>query len=89
VRELFEERTYGSDLVDRWKTSSAFYARILEDAGVAPGDAIAVDDAARCTAYARRVGMRTFLVSASAAGEDVIPSLAALVDRLGDSSPSR
>ena len=89
LRELFEERTYGSDLIDRWKTSSAFYARILEDAGVAPGDAIAVDDAARCTAYARRAGMRTFLVSASVGDEDVIPSLAALANRLGDSSPSR
>ena len=89
VRDLFEERTYGSDLVDRWKTSSAFYARILEDAGVAPTDAIAVDDTPRCIAYARRAGMRTFLVSSSGADEEVIPSLAALAERLGDSSPSR
>ena len=89
VRDLFEERTYGSDLVDRWKTSSAFYARILEDAGVAPANAVAVDDAARCTAYARRAGMRTFLVSPSVSDEDVVPSLAALAERLGDSSPSR
>jgi HAD superfamily hydrolase (TIGR01509 family) len=89
LRDLFEERTYGSDLVDRWKTSSAFFTRILEDAGVAPRDAVAVDDAPRCTAFARRAGMQTFLVSASGADEDVIPSLAALASRLGDSSPSR
>jgi HAD superfamily hydrolase (TIGR01509 family) len=89
VRDLFEERTYGSDLVDRWKTSAAFYKRILEDAAVRADAAIAVDDTPRCTGYARRAGMRALLVSVSAADDETITSLAALPDRLRDSPPSR
>lgn len=83
VRDLFEERTYGSDLVDRWKTSSAFYGRILQDAGVSPEEAVTVDDTPRCTALARRAGLRTFLLSGSAgAGEDTVSSLDLLLARL-------
>jgi phosphoglycolate phosphatase-like HAD superfamily hydrolase len=83
VRELFEERAYGSDLVDRWKTSSAFYARILEDANVDPTIAVTVDDTPRCTGFARRAGLRTFLISPSEpTAEETIPSLAALAARL-------
>jgi FMN phosphatase YigB (HAD superfamily) len=83
VRELFEEPTYGSDLVDRWKTSSAFYTRILQDAQVQASAAVTVDDSPRCTALARRAGLRTFLISPNAhAPEETIPSLATLALRL-------
>lgn len=83
VRDLFDERTYGTDLVDRWKTSSAFYARILQDAGVSAADAITVDDVPRCTGFARRAGLRTLLLGRPAGGDaDAVPSWDALVARL-------
>jgi FMN phosphatase YigB (HAD superfamily) len=86
VRNLFAERTYGTDLIDRWKTSSAFYTRILQDAGVSAADAVTVDDTPRCTVYGRRAGLRTFLMSRSPArDEETIPSLAALVTTLESS----
>jgi HAD superfamily hydrolase (TIGR01509 family) len=81
VRELFEQRTYGSDLIDRWKTSRAFYSRILEDAGVDPNNAVTVDDTPRCTAFARQAGIRSFLVGSSDA-EESIATLAHLSARL-------
>lgn len=84
VRELFAERTYGTDLVDEWKTSSTFYRRILEDAGVRPEDAVAVDDTPACVGHARRAGLRAFLIGGAIAGDpDTIRDLATLADRLG------
>jgi FMN phosphatase YigB (HAD superfamily) len=81
VRELFEPKTYGSDLVDRWKTSRAFYSRMLADAGVSATAAIAIDDQARCTAFARAAGMRTFLMGASES-EEAVTTIAQLAVRL-------
>lgn len=83
VRDLFE-RTYGTDLVDRWKTNSGFYRRVLEDAGVAADETAAVDDTERCLDWAARVGMRTFRVAPSGtpSGHDVIGGLPELLGRL-------
>lgn len=84
VRDLFEA-TYGTDLVDRWKTNSAFYRRILDDSGVRPEDAVTVDDLPKALDWARQVGYRTFLVApegASDGGHERIAALSELPTRL-------
>jgi HAD superfamily hydrolase (TIGR01509 family) len=84
IRDLFT-KTYGTDLVDRWKNNSAYYSRALADAGVAGSDAIAVDDTERMLDHARRAGFgRTFWVTSAGASEthEVISSLPQLAERL-------
>jgi FMN phosphatase YigB (HAD superfamily) len=84
VRELFEE-TYGTDVIDRWKTNAGFYRKILEHSGVDPTAAGTVDDQERCLAWAKRAGFaRTFLLApaGTSSSHDVIASVAELVDRL-------
>ena len=83
-RDLFEG-IYGSDIIDRWKTNAGFYRRILEHSGVAPSDAVTVDDQERCLHWAKRAGFaRTFLLApaGSASSHEVIASLPELADRL-------
>ena len=84
VRDLFET-TYGTDLVDRWKTNSGFYRKILDDCVVRPEDAVTVDDTPRCLDWARRAGFRTVLVApegADAGEHERIASLGELPARL-------
>jgi HAD superfamily hydrolase (TIGR01509 family) len=83
VRQLFDE-TYGTDIVDRWKTNAAFYRKILEHAGVAADDAVTVDDQERCLDWARRAGLRTFLLAPSGpeSKHEVISSLAEVAARV-------
>jgi FMN phosphatase YigB (HAD superfamily) len=84
VRELFEE-TYGTDIIDRWKTNAGFYRKILEHSGVDPKDAVTVDDQERCLDWAKRAGFaRTFLLAPAGTGSshEVIATVAELVDRL-------
>lgn len=84
VEELFDE-TYGSDIVDRWKTNSGFYRKILEHSGVAGADAVTVDDQEKCLDWARRAGFaRTFLLApaGTASAHETIASLAELPARL-------
>lgn len=77
VRDLFRE-TYGGDLIDRWKTNSGFYRKILEHSGVHPDEAVTVDDQEKCLDWARRAGFaRTFLL-APAGTASVHPTIAAL-----------
>lgn len=83
VRELLDE-TYGTDIIDRWKTNAAFYRKILEHAGVRAEDAVTVDDQERCLDWAKRAGFRTFLFAASgtASSHEVLGSLSELAERL-------
>ena len=84
VRELFEE-TYGTDVIDRWKTNAGFYRKILEHSGVRPEDAMTVDDQERCLDWATRAGFARTLLLAPAgtpSTHEVIASLSELVDRL-------
>ena len=84
VRELFDA-TYGTDIIDRWKTNAGFYRKILEHSGVRAENAATVDDVERCLDWAKRAGFRTFLLAAPAAtssAHELIASLSELVDRL-------
>ena len=84
VRDLFEE-TYGTDIIDRWKTNAGFYRKILEHSGVRPEDAVTVDDLERCLDWAKRAGFaRTFLIApaGTTSSYEMIASLAELADRL-------
>lgn len=84
VRDLFEE-TYGTDIIDRWKTNAGFYRKILEQSSVRPEEAVTVDDLERCLDWAKRAGFaRTFLLAPArtASSHEVIASIAELADRL-------
>jgi HAD superfamily hydrolase (TIGR01509 family) len=61
VRACFG-RLYGPDLLDCFKTGPEYYARLLADAGVAPTDALIVDDSPQVLGWAAEVGARTVLV---------------------------
>src|SRR5207249_9170549 len=83
ICELFDE-TYGTDIIDRWKTNAAFYRKILEHARVRAEDAVTVDDQERCLDWAKRAGFRTFRLapSGAASSHEVIGSLSELAERL-------
>ncbi|MGN6361396.1 MAG: HAD family hydrolase [Thermomicrobiales bacterium] len=69
VRECFD-RLYGPDLLDCFKTGPEYYARLLADAGVAPADALIVDDSPLALGWAAEVGARTVLVGGTALALD-------------------
>ena len=48
----------GPDLVGIWKNSIEYYQRVLERTGVAPAEALIVDDTAECLALAMEAGAR-------------------------------
>jgi HAD superfamily hydrolase (TIGR01509 family) len=84
VRDLFRE-TYGTDVIDRWKTNAGFYRKILEHSRVDPSEAVTVDDQEKCLDWAKRAGFsRTFLIApaGTASGHETIASLAELATRL-------
>lgn len=84
IRDLFS-KTYGTDLVDRWKNNSAYYARAFADADVAPTNAVVVDDRESMLEHARRAGVAaTFLVGGEPTNpvHQAISSLAEISDRL-------
>jgi FMN phosphatase YigB (HAD superfamily) len=60
VRDCFVD-LYGVDLVDTAKASRLFYERIFIHAGVAPEDALVVDDSERALDWAADLGARTVL----------------------------
>lgn len=62
VRELVD-RTYGPDLVDRWKDGPDFYRAICADAEVRPSEAATVDDDERQLDRARAAGLQAFLLA--------------------------
>ena len=80
VHELFD-RTYGCDLVDRWKTGPHYYRAIAQDADVDPRACIAVDDTPVVLDWAKQAGMRTYLLGWEGGGQrhERIASLTELV----------
>ena len=64
VRACFG-RLYGPDLIDTFKNSPAYYARIFADAGIPPAQALVVDDAPAAVGWAAQVGAHTVLVGAA------------------------
>lgn len=87
LRDCFG-RLYGPDLIDTFKDGPAYYARLLADAGVAPADALVVDDSPRAVAWAGEVGTRAVLVGRAPPGASTtaciggLAELPALVERL-------
>jgi FMN phosphatase YigB (HAD superfamily) len=80
IRELFDA-TYGSDIIDRWKTNAGFYRKILEHSGVRGEDALTIDDQEKCLDWAKRAGFaRTVLLApaATASAHETISSLSEL-----------
>jgi HAD superfamily hydrolase (TIGR01509 family) len=80
VRECFG-RLYGTDLVNTFKEGPAYYTRAFTDAGVAPHEALVVDDTPIAVEWALRAGARAVLVGApdrAPAGARAINALAEL-----------
>jgi HAD superfamily hydrolase (TIGR01509 family) len=80
VRDLFG-RLYGTDLINTFKEGPAYYARIFADAGIAPAEALVVDDTPIAVEWAARAGARAVLVGAApgpAGATRVIAGLAEL-----------
>jgi FMN phosphatase YigB (HAD superfamily) len=61
IRKLFG-RVYGSDLVNVWKTSAAYYRAILAETGTDPITALVIDDSDRAIGWAAESGLRGVLV---------------------------
>jgi FMN phosphatase YigB (HAD superfamily) len=61
ARDLFD-RVYGSDLLNVWKSSAAYYRAILADTGVDPRSAVVIDDSERAIGWAGECGLRGVLV---------------------------
>ena len=68
IRELFD-RTYGCDLVDRWKSGPHYYRAIAEDADIDARRAVCVDDTPIVLDWAKKAGMRTFLLGGQGGGQ--------------------
>jgi HAD superfamily hydrolase (TIGR01509 family) len=56
IRECFGERLYGPDLLGMMKSGTWYYEALFADAGVAPADALVIDDSPKAVAWAREVG---------------------------------
>jgi len=61
TRQLFD-RVYGSDLLNVWKSSPAYYRAILAETGTAAANAVVVDDSAVAIGWAGECGLRGVLV---------------------------
>jgi FMN phosphatase YigB (HAD superfamily) len=61
AREIFD-RVYGTDLLNVWKSSAAYYRAVLVDTGVDPATALVVDDSPRAIGWAAECGLRGVLV---------------------------
>ena len=68
IRDLFD-RAYGCDLVDRWKSGPHYYRAISEDADIDPRRAVCVDDTPIVLDWAKKTGMRTFLLGGQGGGQ--------------------
>ena len=89
VRECFTNRLYGPDLVQTQKASPLYYERILADAGIAPSEALFVDDNVRAVAWAAETGARTVHLCRTGdpapAASHVVRDLLELVELLSES----
>lgn len=87
VRQCFG-RLYGPDLIDTFKNGPDYYTNIFADAGVAPANALIVDDTARAVMWAAQAGARTVLVGQAQPADmltlriDSLAELPALVEAL-------
>jgi phosphoglycolate phosphatase-like HAD superfamily hydrolase len=61
TRDVFD-RVYGSDLLNVWKASPAYYLAILADTGAEAANAVVVDDSERAISWAAECGVRGVLV---------------------------
>ena len=61
VRDCFS-RLYGPDVVNKLKSGPEYYERMLDDAGVAPADALVVDDNAEVLSWVVQLGARAMLI---------------------------
>jgi phosphoglycolate phosphatase-like HAD superfamily hydrolase len=61
TRELFD-RVYGSDLLNVWKSSAAYYRAILADTRTDASTAVVVDDSERAIGWAAECGLRGVVV---------------------------
>ena len=88
VRDLFTG-IGGPDLIDTHKGSRHFYEGILKLAGVAPENALFVDDSAKCAGWATETGASAVLISQDRTKSDsaiaVLGSLAELPEFLKSS----
>jgi phosphoglycolate phosphatase-like HAD superfamily hydrolase len=57
VRELFD-RVYGSDILNVWKASPAYYRAALADTNTAAASALVIDDSASAISWAAECGLR-------------------------------
>lgn len=57
IRDCFRGRLYGPDLIHTHKASPRYYERMLADAGVAPDDALVVDDNPKAIGWATEAGI--------------------------------
>ena len=64
--ELFD-RVYGSDLLNVWKSSAAYYRAILADTRTDAANAVVVDDSETATRWAAEAGLRGVVVRRGAA----------------------
>ncbi len=87
IRSCFRT-LYGPDLVNQAKDGPEYYSRLFWHANVEPKSALVVDDNVLAVAWARIVGAKTCLISASppehAPVDLVIPSLAELPSVIKD-----
>jgi FMN phosphatase YigB (HAD superfamily) len=61
ARDIFD-RVYGSDLLNVWKSSAAYYLAILADTRIDPKTALVIDDSERAIGWAGECGLRGVLV---------------------------
>jgi FMN phosphatase YigB (HAD superfamily) len=61
ARDIFD-RVYGSDLLNVWKSSAAYYSAILADTGIDAATALVIDDSERAIGWAAECGLRGVLV---------------------------
>jgi HAD superfamily hydrolase (TIGR01509 family) len=61
ARDVFD-RVYGSDLLNVWKSSAAYYRVILADTGIDPATALVIDDSPRAIEWAAECGLGGVLV---------------------------
>lgn len=81
VRDCFQRRLYGPDLIDTFKVGPAYYERIFADAEVDPASALVVDDSPQALGWAGQVGAQTVLVGAAPAAEgENVARIASLAD---------
>jgi HAD superfamily hydrolase (TIGR01509 family) len=75
-------RLYGPDLVDTFKAGPLYYERIFADAGVAPAEALVLDDSRTAIAWASEAGARTLLVGSGPAPD--VPGCLGAIGSLAD-----